>query len=176
MFLYLHNIGAREARELIFNESEGVDKEGRSKAFLGACMDWADTLSMQMYAELANATAVLLKDAFGNAVEASTDKTEGNRKKGGVGSPPDNMLFNVLCNFTISRRSRADLVGYATLQGLGLCFIVICILKELRLFFPKTKEKMINNLRKQYDKSKSQQPAYEQNLEPIEYIRKRGTR
>ncbi len=81
MFLYLHNIGAREARELIYNESEGVDQEGRSKAFLGACMDWADTLSMQMYAELANATAVLLKDAFGNAVEASTDKTEGNAKK-----------------------------------------------------------------------------------------------
>ena len=81
MFLFLHNIGAREARGLIFDESQGLDAKGRSKAFLEACMDWADTLSMQMYAELANATAVLLQDAFGNAIEASTAKKEGNAKK-----------------------------------------------------------------------------------------------
>jgi len=42
----------------------------------------------------------------------------------------------------------------------------------ITVIFSKTKEKMINNLRKQYDKSKSQQPAYEQNLEQVEYIRK----
>lgn len=80
LFIYLHFIGAREARELIFNEDMGVDSKGRSKAFLNACMDWADELSITNYTELAQGIGDMMREAFDGSIEIQDNK-EGNEQK-----------------------------------------------------------------------------------------------
>jgi len=81
MFLYLHHIGSREAREIIFDTEMGVDSKGRSKAFLDACLDWGDSLSITDYTKLAQGVKLLLDDAFSGAIEEAKGTKEGNARK-----------------------------------------------------------------------------------------------
>ena len=80
-FLYIHFVGSREARKLIYDESEGVDKQGRSKVFVDACMDWADDLPFSDYTKLAQGIGQMLEEGFSGAVETQSEKVEGNDRK-----------------------------------------------------------------------------------------------
>lgn len=80
-FLYLHFIGAREARELVFDNSLGQDPNGRSLAFVHACMDWADEMSFKDYTTMAQGIGMMLDEGFEGAVEVQADNKEGNGRK-----------------------------------------------------------------------------------------------
>lgn len=80
-FLYLHFIGAKEARELVFDNSLGEDVNGRSLVFVHACMDWADEMSFKDYTEMAQGIGVMLDEGFEGAVEVQPDVKEGNGRK-----------------------------------------------------------------------------------------------
>lgn len=80
-FLYIHFLGAREARKLIYDEDEGLDKAGRSQVFVTACMDWADDLPFAEYTEMAKGIGKMLEDGFQGAVEQQTEASEGKERK-----------------------------------------------------------------------------------------------
>ena len=80
-FIYLHFVGPREARELIYDDSEGYNSSGKSKAFLNACMDWADDLPMDSYTKLTQGVNTLLTEAFQGAVETVAGDEGGKAKK-----------------------------------------------------------------------------------------------
>lgn len=69
-FFYIHCRTPAEVRAALFDNSEGKDEKGRSVAFIGKVVEWADeTLPANILEEGLEKMAAMLEEAFAGVVE-----------------------------------------------------------------------------------------------------------
>lgn len=66
-FMWIHAVGAKEAREVIFRNNE-TDGSGRNLALVSAVMDWADDIELKNFNEIAVGIGEMLNSSFENAM------------------------------------------------------------------------------------------------------------
>lgn len=66
-FMWIHAVGSKEARNIIFQSSE-TDSQGRSLSLVSAVMDWADDIELKNFNEIAVGIGAMLNDSFENAM------------------------------------------------------------------------------------------------------------
>lgn len=66
-FMWIHAVGAKEARNVIFQSSD-VDSSGRSLSLVSSVMDWADDIELKDFNEIAVGIGEMLNDSFENAM------------------------------------------------------------------------------------------------------------
>jgi hypothetical protein len=66
-FMWIHAVGAKSARDIIFQASE-TDSTGRSLSLVTAVMDWADDIQLKDFNQIAVGIGDMLNDSFENAM------------------------------------------------------------------------------------------------------------